>query len=202
MSALKSDDLWIEFMECLGYEIDNMRDSISEKKYLYDINHNLEDGLIRIANTYGYNPNLIADNSLLMAKKEVESIPFRIRNKTTYDGYYIIFKQIGKIGDVYNYYWSGNKLIKAIKWEEIVKILDNTTAYYEPFINVIPDKNFSTISESDTIYLDTEESLDSLRGQWKWQLDENIEISPTKHLGIDTILEVLMTLVMTLHFYS
>lgn len=184
LSALKSN-LWTQFMEAVGFEIDEMRDNISQNRDVFDVEKQYEDGLIRIAESFGYTPNLIIDNSLEMVKKEVESIPSRIRNKTTYDGYYIILKQIKKIGDIYNYYWSGNKLVKAVKWNNILNTLNNLRNYNKPFNSVTPDKNFSTIATADAIRLDSDVGLDDLVGQWNWQLDENMEISPTKHLGIE-----------------
>ena len=185
MPVLKTDNFWTQLMECIGEELGLLKDDMGETKKYFDIYSQYEDGLINISNEFGYSPNLIVNNDLSTVLKEVESIPFRIRNKTTYDGYYIILKQIDRIGEIYNYYWSGKKLIKAIKWQNIVDVLNGGFDKTTPFIDVIADKNFSTISISNPISLDSGINLDELIGQWNWMLDENMEISPTKHLGIE-----------------
>ena len=145
LSVLRIDDFWKQFMEVIGEELAIQRDNLSKKKYLYDVDVQLEDGLIDIAEMFGYTPNLIVDNSLSLVRKEVESIPYRIRNKTVYDGYYVNFKQINRLGEIYNYYWSGKKLIRAIVYTSIVDSLNNTDLTM-PFTEVWADKNFSTIS--------------------------------------------------------
>src|SRR5574344_1663874 len=104
ISALKIDDLWVQFLEAYATELELFWADTQKSKDIFNIYEQLEDGLLDIANTFGYIPNLIIDNSLQMVRKEVQSIPTRIRNKTTYDGYYMIMKQIGRIGDIYNYY--------------------------------------------------------------------------------------------------
>ncbi len=185
ISALKIDDLWVQFLESFASELSLFQEDFAETKDYFNIYSQLEDGLLDISNTFGYIPNLIIDNSLGLVRKEVQSIPTRIRNKTTYDGYYIILKQINRIGEVYNYYWSGLKLIKAIKMEEIVKNLNNLINYNSPFLGISADKNFSVINSIAPIHLDEGYVLDDKKGNFYWQLDENIQISPTKHLGVE-----------------
>lgn len=185
ISALKIDDLWVQFLEAYATELELFWADTQKSKDIFNIYEQLEDGLLDIANTFGYIPNLIIDNSLEMVRKEVQSIPIRIRNKTTYDGYYMIMKQIGRIGDIYNYYWSGNKLIRAIKIGDTIEKLESGISFTEPFVYMYPDKNFSVISSANPINLDSGYNLDDKNGQFNWQLDENIQVSPTKHLGIE-----------------
>lgn len=184
LSVLRIDDFWKQFMEVIGEELAIQRDNLSKKKYLYDVDVQLEDGLIDIAEMFGYTPNLIVDNSLSLVRKEVESIPYRIRNKTAYDGYYVNFKQINRLGEIYNYYWSGKKLIRAIVYTSIVDSL-NSIDLTMPFTEVWADKNFSTISYMNPVYLDSGYDLDGKNGQVLWHLDSDAYILPTKHLGIE-----------------
>ena len=186
LSVLKLDDMWPQFMEVIGKELALQRAKIEKKKALFDVNAQLEDGLLDIAEMFGYTPNLILDQSLLMGKKEVESIPFRIRNKTTYDGYYVNFKQINREGDIYNYYWSGTKLVKATIYQEILDKLNEVNPT-KPFVSIYPDKNFSVVSSNIAFRLDETPPmcLDTPVGNKMWELDNDIIIIPTKHLGIE-----------------
>lgn len=184
LSVLTIDDFWKQFMEVVGEEMAIERDELALKKYLYDVFFQKEDGLFNIAETFGYVPNCIVDNSLEFLRKEVESIPYRIRNKTVYDGYYINFKQIHRLGEIYNYYWSGKKLIRAVIYKDIVNNLNNADLT-KPFTKIIADKNFSTISYMNPVYLDNGYSLDDAKGQVLWHLDSDTYIIPTKHLGIE-----------------
>ena len=181
------EPIWLQFLEVIGEEIEKMREKTSLVKDLFNIYVQDEEGLKRIAAMFGYTPNLIVDNSLLMTRKEVESIPFRIRNKTTYDGYYIIFKQIAKKGEIYNYYWSGKKLIKAVKWDKIIESIKKTRDYTLPFTDIIPDKNFSRISNNQQLCLDGDLILDQENEVTlkPWTLDDTTSILPTKHLSIE-----------------
>ena len=125
LSVLTLDDFWKQFMEVVGEEMALERDKLSERRDLFNVYKQMEDGLLNIAETFGYVPNLIVDHSLQVVRKEVESIPYRIRNKTVYDGYYVNFKQISQIGEIYNFYWSGRKLIRAVIYDSILQALSN-----------------------------------------------------------------------------
>lgn len=184
ISSLKSDELWLQLLSAIAEELTLIKDQIYKSKLLYQYREQGEDGILALSKMFGYTPNLIVDNSLDMLKREYESIPYRIRNKTTYDGYYIIFKLIAELGEVYNYYWTGEKLIKALSFNETLLILDNSILT-DPFLNVVPDKNFSVITKGGTYDLDAGIFLDEQFGNKYWTFDENLAISPTKHLGIE-----------------
>lgn len=186
LNSLKQDDLWVNFMEAIGSELELMKVHILSKKDLFNPNTEEQDKLLDLSEMFGYNPNLILDNSLEMIKSEYLSIPYRIKLKTTYDGYYIIFKQINANGDIYNYYYDGNKLIKAMNYySSLNKILDGTYVYGDIFTYNEADKNFSTLLSAETIYLDNEVYLDDMVGNYHWNLDRGVNIIPTKHLGIE-----------------
>lgn len=197
-SPLTHDELWPQFLEAISYELYNMREKYASIKNSWNINENDKDNLIRIAQSFGYNPNLVLNNTIEMAIKEIESIPYRIRKKTTYEGYKIILNQNALLGEAFNYYYNGYKLIKAINYNETLKELENSD-HYSPFTKIIPIKNFSTILNSDYMMLDYlkpdgtidyEEpshiriwSLDQIIIPWK--LDNTYIKTPTNHLGLE-----------------
>ena len=114
ISPLTHDLLWSQFLNSMSYELQNMRDKYSEIKNNWNIDKNDKSNLIRISESFGYTPNLIINSTTSMAKKEIESIPYRIREKTNYLGYNLIFQQNNSLGEVFNYYWNDKKLIKVI----------------------------------------------------------------------------------------
>lgn len=174
LSVLRIQNFYPQFMEVIGEELALMRQQIAKTKNYYNPYSQLEDGLLKIAETFGYNLNLIADSSLNMYQKEILSIPYRIRNKTTYDGYKLIFKMISKFGEIYNYYYSGVKLIRVVSWNDLLNLLNEYKYNGDVIgktingINPIPTiKNFSVISSGDSILLDT-----SYGNTYKW-VDKN-----------------------------
>lgn len=200
ISPLTSDKLWSDFLEANSYELNNMKTEYSKIKNNWNINND-KDNLIRISESFGYIPNLIIDSTISMAKKEIESIPYRIREKTTYNGYSLIFQQNGVLGDTFNYYWDGEKLVKAIDYEKTVENLLNYN-HYTPFYGTTPIKNFSTTinalspkldyldSNNEKVYETTPPylrifSLDQKSFNPYWRLDTPYMQTPTCHLGID-----------------
>lgn len=197
ISPLTSDLLWSEFLTAHSYEIANMEDFYASIKDNWNIEHNTKENLIRIAETFGYTPNLIINSTISMAKRELESLPYRIREKTTYNGYSLIFQQNGLLGDTFNYYFDGKKLVKCVDYDATQK---NLVTYdkYSPFYGVKAIKNFSTALNSPEISLDymynnqiiydsellRYYSLDQKFNPW-WQLDTPYLQLPTKHLGIE-----------------
>jgi hypothetical protein len=183
-SALKINSFWPQFIEAISEELELEILEIETTKYFNDIYTQLEDGVIDICKKFGYTPNLILDNSLEFIRREAESIPYRIRNKTTYNGYLFNFKQIGECGDVYNTYWNGFKFIKAVDWSSTFTLLNSGSIdFTKPFTQVISDKNFNVIRYAGALYLDTGHILDD--PYYPWFLDVNSEITPTKHLMVE-----------------
>lgn len=198
LSPLTVDPLWSQFLHAFSYEIDNLRTRFGNIKNSYDIYNNDKDGVVRIAETFGYEPNLVINNSQYMAIKETESIPYKIKRKTTYDGYYMILQQNAQLGEVFSYYYDNKKLVKALDYKKTVNNLTNSN-HYTPFYGVEPIKNFSSIINTDVITLDYREngvvvydtnnvriySLDQESYNPYWRLDKSYTKIPTKHLGIE-----------------
>lgn len=175
MSSQKIDSLWESFCDCISPELNNIRVVGDEIKNLYDINKT--SSYKSLGETFGYSPNVIIRNDKDFQKLEVESISNRIRNKTTYNGYNIGAKQIGKETNTFNFYWDGDKLIRAIKVGETYQ---NMLGWDKSnfFDGVIPDKNFSEISSSSA-KLDDNYLLDT------FILDKTYLKTPTHHIGVE-----------------
>lgn len=197
ISPLTSDLLWSQFLEANSYELENLRKQFDDIKYNWDINKNDKNNLIRISESFGYTPNLVINNTISMAKREIESLPFRIREKTTYNGYKLIFQQNGFLGETFNYYWNGKKLVKSLDYDSILINLRNSN-HYSPFFGITPIKNFSSMINSTDIILDYlvngEKTYDndnirnySLDQRWNpyWKLDTPYTKLPTSHVGIE-----------------
>jgi len=198
ISPLTSDSLWQDFLKANSYELANIQNKYAQIKNTWNIDKNDKDGLIRIAESFGYNPNLVIDNTIFMSKKEIESIPYRIREKTTYNGYKLIFQQNGFLGETFNYYWNNKKLIKSIDYNKTLNNLKNSD-HYRPFYGVTSIKNFSSILNSSNVILDylfngskqydddnlRIYSLDQKSFNPVWKLDKSYIKIPTHHLGIE-----------------
>jgi hypothetical protein len=198
ISPLTNDNFWSQFLHAFSYELENQRKKYESIKDNYNIYSNEKDGVIRISNTFGYDPNLVINNTLNMAIKESESIPYRIKRKTTYDGYYMILQQNGLYGEIFNYYYDNYKLIKAIDYVSTVDNLKNSD-HYSPFYGVSPLKNYSSVMNNSVICLDylkdgnpeyddnhiRRYSLDQTSYNPCWRLDKQYTRIPTKHLGIE-----------------
>lgn len=197
ISPLTHDLLWSQFLNSMSYELQNMRDKYSEIRNNWSIDKNDKSNLIRISESFGYTPNLIINNTTSMAKKEIESIPYRIREKTNYSGYNLIFQQNNSLGEVFNYYWNNKKLIKVIDYEQTIANLI-ASDHYSPFLGIETKKNYSSVLNSDVPLLDYTlngekrydaglryYSLDQIIGSSIWKLDTSYTQIPTKHLGIE-----------------
>lgn len=203
LSPLTVDPLWGQFLHAFSYELDNLRTQYGNIKNTYNLYENDKDGIVRIAETFGYEPNLVINNSQYMARKESESIPYRIKRKTTYDGYYMVLQQNAQLGEVFSYYYDNYKLVKAIDYDATIKKLNSYNNNHNiPFYGVTPIKNFSSFINSNTIMLDYREdgkivypdnkvenlrlySLDQTYFNPCWRLDKSYTKIPTKHLGIE-----------------
>jgi hypothetical protein len=183
------NDWWLQIVEVLAEEADLRRDYYTEQKYYDDIDYNdiTEDRLIEISEKFGYSPNLVLDNSISFIQKEIESIPFRIRNKNTIKGYTIIFDQIGKEGKVFNIVWNGTNLYRAVNWATTINAIKALLDYTEPMDVFFPIAFYDEILDNP-VKLDGVFNLDSVI---PWYLDVNVTNRVTKHLAIEyTILEL------------
>lgn len=185
-SALKITELWPQFIEAIAQEIALIKEEDDKTKDFNNIYVQLEDGNISIANKFGYNPNLVLDNSLDYIRIQSESIPYRISKKTTYAGYDINFKMVNRIGEIYNLFWNGTKLIKAIKWSDTFTSLESFYDYTLPFTNLVADRNFSTINLGDAELMDDGRYLDE---DPPLRMDSISIAYPTKHLAIEMIID-------------
>ena len=194
ISPLTHDLFWSQFLNSMSYEINNMVDKYSAIKNNWNIEKNNKENLIRISESFGYTPNLIINDTINMAKQEIESIPYRIREKTTYNGYSLIFQQNNSLGEIFNYYWNGEKLIKTIDYENTALALKNSN-HYSPFFDIKTIKNHLNSDSIDTniitldyINNDGESDvfyLDEILTSSIWKLDTSYIKTPTKHLGIE-----------------
>jgi len=192
-SALKITNFWPQYIEALAEELDlEDEELIIPSKIINDPSSGLNDYLIYLSTKYGYTPNLILDNSIDFLQKEVESIPYRIRHKGTYKGYKFNFKQIGRLGEIYNFFYNESKLVKAINWSTVYSGINLLTAsgLSIPFTGLKPDINYSTVTQAELIQLDTNRYLDETP---PWVLDNYLYSVPSKHLGIEYYIDRLVT---------
>ena len=64
ISPLTNDLLWSQFLHAFSYELENQRIKYESIKKNYDIYSNEKDGVVRISESFGYEPNLVINNTL------------------------------------------------------------------------------------------------------------------------------------------
>ena len=108
-----------------------------------------------------------------------------------------ILQQNGLLGNVFTYYYDGNKLIKSIDYESTLDEIKSSD-HHSPFHKIVSLKNVTSVLNSPNIILDYlfagEIQYDSygvryysLDQQFNpyWKLDTSYVRIPTKHLEID-----------------
>jgi len=213
-SALKIDNLWPQFIEAIAEELDVQLKFIELTKYQKDILAMSRDvvvssdptldtselfisNLLLLAEKYGYEPNLILDDSFDFIVKELLSIPIKIKYKGTYTGYTIPIREIGYSGDIYNFLYNTDKMIKMVKWSSIITAYTSISDFTLPFYSVTPDKNYSSLV-NQIVFLDSNpiRKLDekpSINPTTNWFLDGKYQQILTKHLGIEVYIKEAIT---------
>lgn len=183
---------WIQFAEAVSEELQRFKTHVQEKEIFYDVS-TLDDKqqLIDLARSLGYTPDLSLDDSLENIKDNVNSVTFRIQNKTTYLSYQYIFKTVPYTGQVYILYYEDNKLQRAVisLLQMLSELGTSAQPYTEPFIYQA-EENYSEFLFSE-LFLDTGLSLDS--SSRPWALDEFSSSSKTNHMAIEYSLERVIT---------
>lgn len=192
-SPLRQDLLWSQFLTAYSYELENLENKYSLIQNNWNIYENDKNNVIRINNSFGYTPNLAINNTIEMAINEAESIPYRIKYKSTYYGYMMILKQMGLLGELYNYYWNNSKLIKLIDFNKTLNNIKNSN-HYTPFDGVVALQNYITNLSGTDVKLDDLIDPHDLHSDVYWVLDKGFPLwkldtpyikTPTKHLGLE-----------------
>lgn len=210
-SSLKND-YWIDLCDALSVELDLFREyNIDYKKFFYDIKYLFDNYLdfenidtnyvlnrfLDIIKEFNSNSNRQVDSSLDFLYNEVRAIILKIKNKGTYFGYNYNFRNINKLGYVYNLYYNTFNLVKALDIDGAEGVLANLTAvtdYSLPFIGLTPYLFYSLFNDTN-FRLDTGLHLDEdyTLGGSKWYLDYNDYSQPSSHLAIEYIVNELIT---------
>lgn len=183
---------WNQFAEAVGEELQRFKTQVQKKSIFYDVaTLDDEQQLINIARSLGYTPDVSLDDSLESIKDDVNSVTFRIQNKTTYLSYQYIFKTVPYTGQVYILYNEDNKLQRAVI--SLIEMLDelgtSTQPYTEPFVYQA-EENYGEFLFS-ALFLDMGLRLDS--SSRPWALDEFSSSSKTNHMAIEYSIERVIT---------
>jgi len=210
LPASLKNDYWIDLCDALSVELDLFREyRIDYKKFYYDIkylfdNYSSFDSIetnyvlnrfLEIIKEFNSNTNRQVDDSLDFLYNEVRAIVLKIKNKGTYFGYNYNFRNINKLGYVYNLYYNTFNLVKAldINGDNGVIANLNLADYTLPFTGLTPDLFYSLFVNENFIldtglHLDEEHTVDGR----KWYLDYNDYSQPSSHLAIEYIADELI----------
>jgi len=188
LPKILSTPFWQDFMDVISVELENIRqEKIDPIKDTFNVEV-LEDKerLLNVSSMLGYIPDLSLQNDTPYLKRDILSIPFRVKNKTTYVAYDHIFKLIPYTGQVFINFWNGYKLIRA---SENYLTGDYSLNYHDKLIPYVyvAEKNYKEIV-FEPIFLDTSGlELDS-----DWFLDKEKARVPTKHMSIEFVIDKLI----------
>lgn len=192
-SALTISDFWNQFVEAIVEELYIQQQETEKTKYFYDIYHALEDNLILLCKQFGYNPNLILNDSAVIPPEKIleyirlqaKSIKYRIQNKTTYNGYMFNFNILGVKGNTYVAFFDNTKIVRSLEWKEIYNKLV-TFSFDKPFIDIIPNQS---LSFAINLKLDEGYIMDDAP---PLKLDMKIDSTPTGHIFYEFILDKIL----------
>ncbi len=188
---ISNQELWNDFLDVTTDLFSEIQTEIEDKsKYLTINEYTDTDELLQLARSLGYSPNLILKNNLDYLRKEVESIVFKIKNKSTYYYYDYIFKLIPYPGETFILFQDHSHLIRAIDYPQTYTNL----AEHDP---TKPFTGFETILHYDTtvnqpIELDANPLL-YLDALILWYLDQDKFILPTNHIAVEYEIDRLYT---------
>lgn len=185
-----NSDFWNDYSDSWTTELGLVKtEKLDAEKYYFYIRTQTDiDKLIDICRTFGFKIDRSIDTTIDFSQRETKLILYKIKDKSTYNGYDLVFVSIQYPGLVYNYYYDRNTvLIKAIDCTLSCTNLDNQD-YSEPFIGYIPDYHFFPLAKNNT--LDLGKYLDATPLEY---LDLAYRQAPTHHIGIEYTPKVLLT---------
>jgi len=151
------NDFWQDFIDSVNDELTNLRtEKIIPKLNYWNIEElTTENDLLEIAQTLGYNPDLSLNSTLSFLRKEIYSIVYRIKNKSSYAGYYFSFKNLEYLGNVYILFSDNIKFLRSVDMSTTLAKL-NQHAMNEPFQYFEPDFYYWAFTqESNSFDFDT-----------------------------------------------
>ncbi len=184
-------EFWTDLMDGVSTELQNIINELILPKLDFWNIHDLTDNdqLIEIAKTFGYTPDRSLDSTTDFLKKDVDSLSYRVKKKSTSLSYYHIFRAIPHSGEIYPSYWDGDKLNRA--YQNLDDIITHTVS--KPF-TLTPQPNFNafllgqiTLDYDPILILDDDLNIPN------WFLDMQLSIIPAKHLFIEYIIDKLLT---------
>jgi len=177
---------WMDFCDVLSTELTNVETDLTvQKKYTFDLRalkasaNNAE--MIEICKTLGFTPDTSLDQSAQYLYQEAGVVTDRVRYKTTYLGYNIIFDESSVQGQTFLWYWNGYRLVRAYSADNFTLIV--TQDYSKPF-EFMAEENYASFLFS-TIYLDQTTPAVTLDNPIQWFLDQSTFKISTQHIGCE-----------------
>ena len=107
--------VWIDLIDAVDEESALVKQKILEKKYMYDIDNMSYERLLEVAQLLGIPFDVSINNDVEFLRREVRSVPFKIKWKATVKLFRSYFKAIKRNGDLYLYYYDGSNLNESFK---------------------------------------------------------------------------------------
>lgn len=190
LPKLLQNDFWIDFMDVVSEELQNLKDKIAEKELFYDTRVQTDiNQLIELSKYLGYIPDRsLHGDDIDHLRRDVASIPFRIKYKSTYLSYFHIFKFTPYNGEVFLFFWNTVKLVRAYDINNMTTIITHDPSTPFQFKSELNYVSFLFT----TIYLDFTPVLELDSVGFPWTLDQELARVSTKHMSIEYVMDKLL----------
>lgn len=184
------NEFWTAFIDAVDIELQNLNSLVEEKNTFYDIDTMDYDRLIEISELLGVLFNATINDSVDFLRREVKSIPFKIKFKGTAILYLSFFKSLSREGDLFIY---------SFKASSDALVRNSQSFIVDAIGHNFPDPYFHLASEDlsgfveDVLRLDTGLSLDVENEGDIWTLDTVDSEITTNHIGLEFFIDRIIT---------
>lgn len=190
LPKLMQKDFWRDFLDVVSEELQNIKDEIAKKELFYDTRVQTDsEHLVDLAKTFGYvTDRSLHENDIDHLRRDVASIPFRIKYKSTYLSYFHIFKFTPYNGEVFLLFWNTVKLVRAYDADNMINIVTHDPSTPFQFQSELNYVSFLFTA----LYLDFTPVLELDSTGFPWFLDQDIARVSTKHKAIEYVMDKLL----------
>jgi len=181
---------WQDFSDVISTELTNVKTYLADlKAQTFDLGALKAAGdnsqFIEICKMLGFTPDTSLDQTSEYLYQETGVVTDRVKYKTTYLGYNIIFDESGRKGQTFLWYWNGYRLVRAYSGSNFTAIVAQD--YSLPF-EFVAEQNYASFLFA-TMYLDQTTPSVTLDNPVPWFLDQATFKVSTKHIGCEYFID-------------
>jgi len=182
---IQNNNFWLDFVQSCNPEISLAIDTIKDKSELYVIDKMEYERLLEITELLNITFDVTVNSTTEFLRREVASIAFKLAYKATAIVYKSFYRALDRVGQVFVYYYNGQDLLRHTQ-----SLLTGTEILNQSDTHIhLSQENFTGFLEEDrTLDSDPVQRLDT-----GWILDTKLSKTSTKHVGIEYVIDELVT---------